>query len=155
MTIAIRWFEDLAEAERWLVRPRQLPTEVPEPVRERIRDVFGEELSPLHVVERILQAVRERGDEALRQFTLAFDGCRLEELRVSEEEFALSRDSVSADVLEALCFARERIERFHRRTLRHSWIEFDREGALGQLIRPVECVGIYVPGDEHHYHRRS
>ncbi len=146
MTIAIRFLEDPFEAERWLIRPRHLPTELPGPVRERIRDVFGEDLSALQVVERILQAVRERGDEALRQFTLAFDGCLIEDLRVSDEEFARTHDAVSADVLEALRFARERIERFHRRTLRHSWIEFDREGALGQLIRPVERVGIYVPG---------
>ncbi len=146
MRLAIRVIEDLTTAERFLTRPRQLPTELPAPVRERIRDVFGQDLSALAVVEHILRAVRERGDEALRQFTLAFDGCVLDHFRVTEEEFVLARETVSADVLEALRFARDRIQRFHEKTRRRSWIEFDSTGALGQLLRPVERVGIYVPG---------
>jgi len=146
MTGVMRIIEDIAEAEAFLARPRQLPSELPAPVRDRIREVFGQDLSALQVVERILAAVRTRGDAALREFTLAFDGCRIDSLQVSEEEFALARQTVTSEVLDALRFARERIERFHQRARRQSWIEFDSDGALGQLVRPVERVGIYVPG---------
>ncbi|MDW8059189.1 MAG: histidinol dehydrogenase [Thermomicrobium sp.] len=146
MTRVIRLIEDATLAERFLTRARQLPTELPVPVRERIREVFGEDLSALEVVARILDAVRTQGDAALRRFTLAIDGCSLDRFEVSEEEFAAARRAVPPAVLDALEFARDRIERFHRRARRHSWIEFEDDGALGQLVRPVERVGVYVPG---------
>lgn len=146
MTGVIRLFEDLHAARAFLGRPRQLPSELPDPVRERIRSVFSAELSPLQVVERIITAVREEGDNALRRFTLAFDGIPVEDFRVPEDELVRAAATVPADVLTALRFARDRIERFHQRTLRRSWIEFDRDGAFGQLVRPVDRVGIYVPG---------
>ncbi len=146
MPLQIPVIEDLASARAFLARPRQLPAELPESVRARIRSVFGQELSPSEVVERILTMVRLEGDEALRRLTLALDGVALNDFRVSEEEFALARAEVSSEVIEALRFAQERIETFHRRTVRRSWIEFDADGALGQLVRPVDRVGIYVPG---------
>ncbi len=146
MTGVIRLFEDLHAARTFLGRSRQLPSELPDPVRKRIRTVFGEELSPLQVVERIITAVRTEGDIALRHFTLAFDGVAVEDFRVSEDELEVASATVSAEVLTALRFARDRIERFHRHTLRRSWIEFDRDGTFGQLVRPVDRVGIYVPG---------
>ncbi|MCM8747133.1 histidinol dehydrogenase [Thermomicrobium sp. CFH 73360] len=146
MTGVIRLFEDLHAARAFLGRPRQLPSELPNAVRERIRSVFGAELSPLQVVERIITAVREEGDNALRRFTLAFDGIPVEDFRVPEDELVRVAATVPADVLTALRFARDRIEHFHQRTRRRSWIEFDRDGAFGQLVRPVDRVGIYVPG---------
>lgn len=146
MKLRMQVFEDLKEARTFLTRPRQLPSTLPTAVQERIRAVFGEDLSALQVVERILQDVRVEGDAALRRYTLAFDGIALDDFRVSEAELHQAQRSVPADILAALQFARERIEAFHRRPVRRSWIEFSSDGAMGQLVRPVDRVGIYVPG---------
>jgi len=100
-------------------------------------------------VEAVLAAVRERGDAALRELTERFDGVKLEatELAVRAEEVALARSAVGEEVARALRYAAERIEAFHRRTLPRSWWMEDENGSLlGQQVRPLDRVGIYVPG---------
>ena len=100
-------------------------------------------------VEGIVAAVRDRGDAALLEFTERFDGVKLEaaELRVTPEEIAVARRGTGEEVLGALRYAAERIEAFHRHTLPRSWWVEDENGSLlGQQIRPLDRVGVYVPG---------
>ncbi|MFQ5829171.1 MAG: histidinol dehydrogenase [Candidatus Methylomirabilia bacterium] len=100
-------------------------------------------------VEAILRAVKTRGDAALLEFTERFDGLKLraQELAVTAEEFAVAREEVRPEVVRALRFAAQRIEAFHRQTLPRSWWLEDPNGSLvGQQVRPLERVGIYVPG---------
>ncbi len=100
-------------------------------------------------VAAILARVRERGDAALLEFTERFDGVKLEatELVVTAEEIARARAAVGDDVQKALSYARARIEAFHRHTLPRSWWVEDENGSLlGQQVRPLDRVGIYVPG---------
>jgi histidinol dehydrogenase len=136
-----------ADAGRdFLLRSRQLEQgDLPESIRASIRERFGEDLSAMGVVERIIERVRADGDTALFHYNSLIDGVDITRLAVTQEEFDAARDKVPADVYRAMQFSRERIEQFHRQQLRTSWINFDSDGALGQIIRPLDRVGIYTP----------
>ena len=146
-TLKIAYFEDLAEARRVLLGRRSLEdTSVPEPVMARIREVFGEDLTPTQVVERILADVRTDGDAAIRRYTEAIDGRTVADLRVSEEAIDAAVDKVPRNVYAALKAAADRVRSFHERARRNTWVDFQGDGATGQIIRPLARVGIYAPG---------
>ncbi|HXZ88399.1 MAG TPA: histidinol dehydrogenase [Candidatus Binataceae bacterium] len=100
-------------------------------------------------VAKIISAVRRGGDRALLTFVRRFDGVRLEtnRLRVSAAELQSAREALPAAERRALELAARRIADFHRRTLEKSFNYRDALGMrLGQIVRPLERVGIYVPG---------
>jgi len=100
-------------------------------------------------VRRILRAVRRDGDAALVAFTRRFDGVavRAATLRVPPDDLAAAYRDQPAVVRRDLGLAARRIRAFHLRQRERSWSLRDREGArLGQLIRPLDRVGVYVPG---------
>jgi histidinol dehydrogenase len=100
-------------------------------------------------VRAILEDVRAGGDAALLAQTARLDGVRLapETLRVPEEELAAAAQTVAPEVRTALALAAERIEAFHRHGRRESWSVLEAGvGALGQVVRPLDRVGLYVPG---------
>ena len=102
-------------------------------------------------VSRILADVRRRGDQALVEYSRRFDapGFTLRDLRVSPVEFRQAAAAVDRGFTRALNRAATQIEAFHRRQVRSSVISLDRAGTmLGQLVRPVERVGVYVPGGQ-------
>ncbi len=117
---------------------------LPEAVSQKTFEVFGERLSVTESVTRILQDVRTQGDEALRKYTRALDGVDLDVIRVPEEELAAAWNNLSPSLAGALELAARRIEDFHRPTMRQSWL--DLPSGLGELVVPLERVGIYVPG---------
>lgn len=99
------------------------------------------------VVKAILTSVRQQGDEALRYYTERFDRVLLQNFRVSEGEFAEASELVSPQVKAALKEAADNIRAFHERQVRQSWFTTKESGTLlGQLIRPLQRVGLYVPG---------
>ncbi|QDS37446.1 histidinol dehydrogenase [Brevibacillus brevis] len=98
-------------------------------------------------VKAILTSVRQQGDEALRYYTERFDRVLLQNFRVSEGEFAEASELVSPQVKAALKEAADNIREFHERQVRQSWFTTKESGTLlGQLIRPLQRVGLYVPG---------
>jgi len=100
-------------------------------------------------VRAILEDVRERGDAALLAHTERLDGVRLDAqtLRVAEAECDAALASLDPSVREALALAADRIGAFHTRQRRESWfVEEAGTGVLGQLVRPLHRVGLYVPG---------
>ncbi|GAB5602589.1 histidinol dehydrogenase [Thermus sp. FJN-A] len=96
------------------------------------------------IVRGILQAVREEGDEALNRLSLDLDGHPVEEIpkRAWREAYE-DLDPLLRDALET---AKERIEAFYREEARGGFIRADESGLLGQLVRPLARVGVYVPG---------
>ena len=101
------------------------------------------------VVATILREVAERGDEALIDYTLRFDRLTLSAatLRVSEAEIEAALAACSREALEALAFARARIEAFHLRQRPKDDHFTDALGVrLGLRWTPIEAVGLYVPG---------
>jgi histidinol dehydrogenase len=96
-----------------------------------------------------LGQVRRRGDEALLAYTRRFDapGMTREELGVGAREMAAAAAAADRPFVRALRRAAAQIESFHRRQLRTGFIMADRPGTvLGQIVRPVDRVGVYVPG---------
>ncbi len=97
-------------------------------------------------VDAIIDAVRERGDAALLELSERFDGVRPTTLEVPSHALAAAAAAVGGELHEALQLAAAEIERFHRRQARNSWVDFSVEGAVGQLVVPLQRVGVYVPG---------
>jgi histidinol dehydrogenase len=100
-------------------------------------------------VRAILDDVRARGDAAVLAHTERLDGVRLdaETLRVSDAECDAALASLDPGVRQALALAADRITTFHARQRRESWFaEEAGTGVLGQVVRPLRRVGLYVPG---------
>lgn len=99
------------------------------------------------VVAEIIERVRREGDAALYDYTCRFDGAELTSLKVTESEFKEALDKVEPAYLEVLGRAAERIRAYHEKQIRSSFM-FTAPGGvvLGQKIRPIEKVGLYVPG---------
>ncbi|MHB1004482.1 MAG: histidinol dehydrogenase [Chloroflexota bacterium] len=115
-------------------------------VAQRLHQVFDADLTPAEAVERIAAAVRAQGDAALRDLGRRIDGVEIRDFAVTPAEFAAARDEISPALAEAMRRAATRIESFHRRQLRSSWLDFDGESILGQIVRPLTRVGVYAPG---------
>jgi histidinol dehydrogenase len=94
--------------------------------------------------------VRARGDAALLDYTARFDGFRAtaaRELAIPRESFAAAAAAVDAATRAALDYAAERIERYHAAAMPKSWRMTDEHGSsLGQEVRALDRVGIYIPG---------
>ena len=95
---------------------------------------------------RIVTDVRDRGDEALLEYTERFDGVRPDPVRVPLEEIREGRTALDREAEEAFRVAIENVRFFHKREL-DSPFETSRAGAtVGQRVRSVRRVGVYVPG---------
>ncbi len=102
-------------------------------------------------VARIIARVQKEGDQALVAYTRRFDAPRLkaDQITVPPAEIKQAVKTVDRRFKRALKRAIRQIEAFHRQQFRKSWIDTAREGVLlGQLFRPVDSAGIYVPGGQ-------
>ena len=147
MNNALLRLYDVETAQRTILR-RTPPDElaIPESVQAAISTIFNEDLSPDEAVRRIIADVRECGDEALRDWTRRIDGIVLDEIAVPPEIIKAAYDDVPVAVVEALRLAAERITAYHRKQPLASWMDDGPEGMLGQVVRTIERVGVYVPG---------
>jgi histidinol dehydrogenase len=105
-------------------------------------------------VAEILAAVRAEGDAAVLRYTSKFDRVELQasQLRVPEEEIRSAYGRVEPGFVEALRRAAANIRSFHERQKRNTWMDVRPDGTmLGQLIRPLRRVGLYVPGGKAAY----
>lgn len=101
---------------------------------------------PLEAVRAILAAVRADGDAALRELTERFDGCRLDDLRVPPADLQAALDGVEPTFRDALEFARDQIEAYHRTQLAGE-VRHERSGiVVRERPIPVDRAGLYVPG---------
>lgn len=99
------------------------------------------------IVDKVLLDVKERGDKALTTYTEKFDGVKLESFIVTEEEKESAYKSVDSAFIEALETAKENIREFHENQKQRNWMITKGDGVLlGQTVRALDRVGIYVPG---------
>ncbi len=95
----------------------------------------------------ILEAVRDRGDEALLRYAQEFDGLKGSRVRLSKEDLDAAARRLPENICDAVDFAAERIRAYAERQLPTEWMASTGDGIeLGQLVRPLESVGAYVPG---------
>jgi histidinol dehydrogenase len=142
-----RLISDPSEARAALTRRRGFEeTSLSTGMRDGIRRVFGEALSAEEVVDRILADVRDEGDAAILRYAAAIDGAASPSLEVPRPRWHAALASIPEDVRDALRLAADQIAAFHRKQLRTSWLDYSADGALGQIVRPLDRVGIYTPG---------
>lgn len=108
----------------------------------------------VETVQKILADVRARGDAALCEYTERFDRLKLNAgtLEVSASEIEQALAAVDSDTLATLQLAADRIAAFHSKQKEETWIAEDEAGIqLGQMVTPLDRVGIYVPGGKAAY----
>ena len=128
----------------------QYPSNIAE---KKVRSIVNRALSftkkDILNVTRILEDVRKNGDNALIEYVNRFDspGLSISSLEVMPDEFEKAKKSVDRTFIRALSRAAAQIDSFHKQQKRKSWINMERSGTLlGQLVNPVDRVGVYVPG---------
>lgn len=100
-------------------------------------------------VNEILETVKEKGDEALFDYTERFDGVRIapENVRVTEQEIEDAYAQVDAHLVEIIRKSLANIREYHQKQVRYSWFDSKPDGTLlGQKVTALERVGVYVPG---------
>ncbi|WP_019537105.1 histidinol dehydrogenase [Paenibacillus ginsengihumi] len=103
-------------------------------------------------VRRIIDDVRKNGDEALRRYTREFDRTEVGAFRVPEDEVKAAYDQVDEAFVQIVREAAANIRSFHEKQMRTSWMDLQPDGTiLGQTIRPLKRVGLYVPGGKAAY----
>ncbi|WP_145246449.1 histidinol dehydrogenase [Aeoliella mucimassa] len=122
---------------------------VSEAGRRKTMEVFGEPLTPVEVVKRICQDVRERGLDAVLEYTAKLDGAELtaETIRVPQEDLAAAHQAADSEFLATIRRIRENVLRFQSAIL-HSdtTVPLDAGGWLRQRYLPIERAGLCVPG---------
>ena len=120
-----------------------------------IDDIFSrmEEKNEIaDVVTEIIATVRQKGDNALREYSLRFDGADLEKMEVSAEEIQEAYEGVDKEFIFILEEAAEHIRGYHEKQKRMDMMYMPRDGViLGQKITPLDKVGLYVPGGTANY----
>lgn len=105
-------------------------------------------------VDGIIADIRSKGDEALFEYTRKFDGYELtvDNILVTKQEIAEAYEIVDSELIEVIRKSAARIGAFHEKQKINSWLEPSKNGEmLGQLVRPLERVGVYVPGGKAAY----
>lgn len=124
-----------------------------------LKEIFGSfELSyPDEVedsVKEIINEVEKRGDEAVIEYTLKFDSVDLRKfgIQVSKKVIENALDSLSEEESQAFDVMIERVKRFHENEIERTWFFCDEIGSLlGQIVKPLKRVGIYIPGGKAPY----
>ena len=99
------------------------------------------------IVKDILDDVKLRGDQALYDYNKKFDNVSLSSLQVTEKEIEDAFNRLDKELLDVIRYSHENIVRYHTKQKRNDFLDKDTDGViLGQIINPIEKVGIYVPG---------
>ncbi|MEN8263979.1 MAG: histidinol dehydrogenase [Nitrospirota bacterium] len=102
-------------------------------------------------VRKIIIDVQRQGDKAVKRYTEKFDSVKLDRLSINKKEIESAEKRAGADFIKAIKESAKRIRVFHERQKEKSW-QFSKDGiTLGQIIRPLKRVGVYVPGGKAAY----
>ena len=128
--------------ERLLTKKSFDEVELSPKIRAANKKIFGDDLSAVEIVRKIVSDVRKLGDSAVIDYTKRIEGIELDNFAVELEEI-----DIEPEILTSLKVAAENIRKFHVEQLPKSWITYRGENSLlGQAIIPLERVGVYVPG---------
>jgi len=101
---------------------------------------------PEENVRRIVNDVKERGDIALREWTEKFDKVKIDQFEVLNLNYTEYLNNITQELRQSLELACDRIYKYHKSQPNSPWENNDLGGQLGQIIRPIGTVGIYIPG---------
>lgn len=122
------------------IRGKELPN-----VKDRSEEVHS---SQLNSVKEIINNVAKNGNCALFEYTKKFDNVELNCLSVlvSDDEIEEAYDSVDDELIQALRRAGKNIFLYHQKQMKTSWMDIQKDYTVGQLVLPLQSVGVYVPG---------
>jgi histidinol dehydrogenase len=148
------------------MRILKTPDEIKEFTRLLKRRASGSSDRIEDTVKKILSDVRKNGDRAVLRYTIKFDSLKMRELRIRASEISRYADKAEKEIVKALEISARRIRRFHEMQTEESWLTIGEDyrkksltgyinvknsTILGQIIRPLERVGVYVPGGKASY----
>jgi len=141
----VRRLNGVAEAKAYFASVREAgPTELPPAARDRIRQVFGADMTAVEVARHVIEKVRREGDAALFSLSEKLDGEPLAFLEVPRARIDAAAGSLPAATRAALEKAAARVRDFQSASKPQSW--YDEERRYGELVTPLRRVGAYVPG---------
>ncbi|MEW6001314.1 MAG: histidinol dehydrogenase [Nitrospirota bacterium] len=112
---------------------------------------LGRSLQIEQKVRTILEDVKRNGDRAVFKYTSKFDLLRTKEIRMTPLEISRHASRVEGKVVKALKASAKRIRAFHEMQKEESWSLSEKDNLIGQVIRPLERVGVYIPGGKASY----
>ena len=117
---------------------------LPQAVVDKTREVFGPGVTPEQSVHRIIEDVRRDGDAALKHYARALDGIELTNLRIPRRRSPRPGTNSLPNSWPPWNWPPTGCEKFHEAIMPRNWV--DLEQGLGELVRPLERVGLYAPG---------
>lgn len=102
-------------------------------------------------VRKILSEVRSNGNKAVIKYTEKFDSLKITDPRIKPSEITRHADKADKKVVQALELSAKRIRKFHEMQKEQSWSFYENKTLLGQIVRPLERAGVYVPGGKASY----
>lgn len=142
----IRIYETAEARQGILCRRPWEDQELPDRVLDGIERIFGERISAQEAVSRVLRDIRRRGDAAVVEWSQRIDGNGDAQFEARPDEWRAAYERLAAKERDTLEFAAARVEAFHRKQPVGSWFDSGPDGTLGQIVRPVDRAGVYVPG---------
>jgi histidinol dehydrogenase len=144
--LKVEIIEGLAQAKARLSRQTIVESSTVSPlIKSRLQEVFGKNITPEQAVAKILQDIHTKGDAALLDYTCKIDGFKPSSLEITREQIKEAYRQVDRELVAALETAAERIRQFHQEQKSYIF-----QGVVGkewgQLVRPLERVGVYAPG---------
>lgn len=146
---------NLAQAQATILRRAAWDEQtLPPALLDGIEHIFGVRLTPEQAVATVLADVRRRGDAALLEWSARIDGSVPRGLsseayrnpfRIPRTAWAAAAAALDPALLAALELAAERLHAFHHKQPTGSWMDAAAGGTLGQIVRPIRRVGVYVP----------
>jgi histidinol dehydrogenase len=134
------------EAKQTILRRRAIDDyEIPPALSDNMLRFFGEALTPEQGVARILKEIRTQGDAALHKWAQILDGSTQTSFRVPMETIRSALQLITPEQKAALEVSISRVRTFHQHQPLSSWINNDLGGILGQMVRPIRRVGLYIP----------
>ncbi len=103
------------------------------------------------IVGRIISDVRKNGDKAVKKYTEKFDSVKLKKLSIDKKEIESASKRAGKEFLNALKLSARRIRTFHEFQKEKPWYYSDNRIMLGCLVKPLDRVGVYVPGGKAFY----
>jgi len=113
-------------------------------IQQRIKEIFGDNLSPEEAVSIILGRVKDSGDDAIYDYNKRIDGIVLDNIEIGRQQMIDAATHLSEDVNNALVRAASRVREFNSASMPKPWIDLER--GFGEIINPIERIGVYVPG---------
>ena len=118
-------------------------------ITDSIEKIFGEKLTVEQAVRKIVSEVSESGDQAVNDYSKRIDGSEAVAVEVNRDDMDRYVSEIPRDTLDAMAKSARRVREFNASSLPRPWVDLER--GFGEMIVPIERLGIYIPGGSGSY----